>query len=50
MTRTVNHSNQIEVAQKSMNNLIIKVEDYSAKTTHVVQEYTKLTHERLYIS
>lgn len=47
MTRTVNHSNQIEVAQKSMNSLIIKVEDYSAKTTHVVQEYAKLTHERL---
>lgn len=45
--RTVTHSNQIEIAQKSMNQIVIKVDDFSAKTSHALNEYARLTHERL---
>lgn len=45
--RTVIHSNQIEVAQKSMNEIVIKVDDFSSKTSHALNEYARLTHERL---
>lgn len=45
--KTVHHSNQIEVAQKSMNQIVIKVDDFSAKTSHALNEYARLTHERL---
>jgi len=45
--RTVIHSNQIETAQKSMTELVTKVDDFSSKTSHALNEYARLTHERL---
>ena len=50
MARTVTHSNQIEVAQRSMNGLVLKVEDYSSKTNEAITEFARLTHERFKIT
>lgn len=49
MARTITHSNQIEVAQRGMNELVNRVEVYSKQTNDSIKEFARLTHERFKI-
>lgn len=50
MARTITHSNQIEVAQRSMNAISLQVEDFGNKTNESIKEFARLTHERFKIT
>ena len=50
MARTVTHSNQIEVAQRSMNLLVERVENFGVKTNDSIKEFARLTHERFKVT
>ena len=43
----VSHGNLVESSQKQMEMVVLKVDDFSSKTSHALTEYARLTHQRL---